>query len=128
MRRPLLFLSGLAIALAIAACGQATGGAPSAAASSDPNATTIVARDLRFEQSSYTAPAGRAFTVVFDNRESVPHNVTIAKDDGFGQKVFEGEIFSGPGSRTYSVGPLAAGTYPFRCDVHPDMKGTLVVR
>ena len=26
---------------------------------------------------------------------------------------------------TYAVPALAAGTYPFICEVHPDMKGTI---
>ncbi len=28
---------------------------------------------------------------------------------------------------TYSVPALAAGSYVFICDIHPDMKGTLTV-
>jgi plastocyanin len=27
---------------------------------------------------------------------------------------------------TYSVPALTAGSYPFICEVHPDMKGTIV--
>ena len=37
-----------------------------------------------------------------------------------------GEIFSGPGQKTQSVPALAAGSWFFRCDVHPDMQGTIV--
>jgi plastocyanin len=128
MRRLILPLAGLVLAVATAACSGSSG-APAAsgpAASADPNAPSIVARDLRFEQSTVDVPAGSAFTLVFDNRDGAPHNVAIAKDDGFGQKVFEGEIFSGPAQRSYSVPALTAGSYFFRCDVHPDMKGTLL--
>ena len=39
-------------------------------------------------------------------------------------KVFEGDIVSGQ-QVTYSVPALAAGSYPFICAVHPDMKGTI---
>jgi plastocyanin len=131
MRRLLLPLAGVVLAVAAAACGQAEaapGGSSGSAASSDPNAPTIVAKDLKFEQSSYGVPAGKAFTLTFDNRDGAPHNITIAKDEGFGQTVFQGEIFGGPSSKAYSVPTLAAGTYYFRCDVHPDMKGTLVAK
>jgi plastocyanin len=130
MRRLLLPIAGLLLALAASACSQANGGpaASAAPASSDPNAPTIVAKDLKFEQSSYQVPAGKAFTLTLDNRDGAPHNVVIAKDGGFGDKVFEGEVFSGPAAKPYSVPALAAGSYYFRCAVHPDMQGTLVAK
>ncbi len=129
MRRLVLPIALLALALALAACSQsAAPSASSAAASSDPNAPTIVAKDLKFEQASYQVPAGKPFTLSFDNRDSAPHNVVIASDEGFGQKLFEGEVFGGPAVKPYSVPALAAGTYYFRCAVHPDMKGTIVAK
>jgi plastocyanin len=130
MRRFLLPIAGLALTLALTACSQ-SGGLPSgstAPASSDPNAPSIVAKDLKFEQASYQVPAGKTFTLTFDNRDSAPHNVVIASDEGFGSKLFEGEVFGGPAVKPYSVPALAAGTYYFRCEVHQDMKGTLVAK
>jgi plastocyanin len=130
MRRLLLPIAGILLALAASACSQADGaasGAP-APASSDPNAPTIVAKDLKFQQSTYQVPSGKAFTLTLDNRDGAPHNVVIAKDGGFGDKVFEGEVFSGPAAKAYSVPSLAPGTYYFRCAVHPDMQGTLVAQ
>jgi plastocyanin len=129
MHRLLLPLAGLLLAVTAAACGGSSAPAASAPpASSDPNAPTIVANGMKFEQATYQVPAGRAFTLTFDNRDGAPHNVAIAADDSFGQKLFEGEIFGGPGSKAYSVPALTAGSYAFRCDVHPDMKGTLVAK
>jgi plastocyanin len=52
--------------------------------------------------------------------------VTILDDTA--RTLFVGEIFSGPASRTYAVGPLAAGIYRFRCDVHLEMSGTVIAR
>ncbi len=129
MRRFLPALAGLVLAVALGACAQANGSSPSGpAASADPNSPTVVANGLKFEQSTVNVPAGAAFTLVFDNKDGAPHNIAIAKDQGFGQKVFEGEVFSGPSSKVYSVDTLAAGTYYFRCDVHPDMQGTIVAK
>ena len=40
--------------------------------------------------------------------------------------VFVGEVFTGPDSRVYAVPALPFGRYTFRCDVHPEMTGTVV--
>ena len=58
----------------------------------------------------------------------VPHNVSIYTDPTAAQALFTGELLTGPGKITYTVDALEAGTYFFRCDVHPTtMTGTFVV-
>ena len=52
--------------------------------------------------------------------------MAVYTDSSASTKVSVGEIFSGPGQKTQSVPALAAGSYFFRCDVHPDMQGTIV--
>ncbi|MCS7276046.1 MAG: cupredoxin domain-containing protein, partial [Dehalococcoidia bacterium] len=90
---------------------------------------TLVARNNAFDRKSLTAFAGRPVAIALDNRDAgVPHNVSLYRDKDFRQPVFGGELFSGPGSKTYELGVLERGTYYFRCDVHPDMRGTLTVR
>jgi plastocyanin len=84
----------------------------------------IVAQGLAFDRTRLDVPAGVAFDLLFENRDGAPHNVTLL--DAAGVPGFVGETFSGPGSRTYAVPPMAAGTYRFRCDVHTDMAGTVV--
>ena len=42
--------------------------------------------------------------------------------------LFKGDLLSGPATTTYKVDALPAGTYFFRCDVHPQMNGTFVVK
>ena len=75
-----------------------------------------------------TRGAGRRpFQLLFENRESAPHNVRIY-DEVVDQPLFVGEVFGGPGSRTYDVPSIPAGTFKFLCDVHPDMVGTLTAR
>ena len=68
------------------------------------------------------------FTIAFDNRDAgVDHNVSIY-DDAVAH--FQGEIFTGPGTREYAVPaiPEPGDTYEFVCDVHPtSMRGTFVV-
>ena len=101
---------------------QCLGGRPNGTAD-----VTISALNIAFEQSSVNAPAGKAFTLLFDNKDaSVQHDVFI-KDSG-GTDVFEGAIVTGPTQVTYNVPSLAAGTYTFFCSIHSNMTGTLVVQ
>ncbi|HEX9695063.1 MAG TPA: cupredoxin domain-containing protein [Actinomycetota bacterium] len=82
-----------------------------------------------FIEDQLSAPAGVAFSIVFENRESgVPHNVAVYTDPAARTSIAVGVTFPGPGTRVTRVPAMDAGTYFFRCDVHPgDMTGTLVV-
>lgn len=112
----------------------ASGPAPSAApAASGPVASgstadvTITALNIAFTQASVNAPAGKAFTLLFDNQDaSVQHDVYIK--DASGTQVFAGAIVTGPAQTTYNIPSLAAGSYTFFCSIHTNMTGTLVVQ
>ena len=128
MQRFIATVALAAVALAAAACGSTNAGGPAApAVSLDPNAPAVVAKDIKFVTTDVKVPAGKAFQLRFDNQDGAPHNVAIYTDSSASQARFQGEIFAG-GSRVYSVPALAAGTYYFRCDVHPDMNGTIVAQ
>lgn len=115
----------VAIAIVVlAACSPGSSG-QTAEPSVDPDAVTISANDLAFSTSTLSAPADEPFQIAFDNQESAAHNVAIYRDSSASEKVFGSDPFSGPAIVTYDVPPLAAGTYFFRCDVHPDMSGQL---
>ncbi len=45
-----------------------------------------------------------------------------------GEVVFQGEIFTGVGTKTYDIPALPAGTYAFVCTVHPNMVGVLTIK
>jgi mono/diheme cytochrome c family protein/plastocyanin len=118
------------------ASGAPTGsGAPTA--SIDPNAPKVTvtaptgAATAGFAETSQTAKADTAFTLVFDNQDNqAPHNVVI--QDPSGAAVSMGgdtSFFTGPAKREYAIPALKAGTYTFQCQVHPTtMKGTLEVK
>ena len=93
-----------------------------------PGATVLQlsAQNTAFTTSTLTAPAGQAFVIRFDNKDTIAHNVGIY--DASGKEVFTGDIFPGPKSVDYQVPALPAGTYKFQCDVHPTMNGTLNVQ
>jgi plastocyanin len=130
VKRIVATLALAAVALAAAACGSTNAGEPSGPASpapADPGAPVVVARDLRFTAAEVAVPAGTPFQLTFENQESAPHNVAIYTDASARQSRFQGEILSS-GTRVYEVPALAAGSYFFRCDVHPDMVGTIVAK
>jgi plastocyanin len=112
-------------AIAIAAACSPSAGTP--APSGPPADVTITANNLEFGETSVEAPAGRAFTIDFNNLESAPHNVSIGRDNSFSSFLFQGEVVQSRLIR-YDVPALQPGTYPFRCDLHPEMLGTIVAK
>jgi plastocyanin len=117
------WISFVALALAAAGCGGTTVSTQLGTVS---GGFEISAANLAFDRSELVVPADVAVGLVFENRESAPHNIAIYADDSAGQALFVGGVFGGPGSRLYRLPALAAGTYFFRCDVHQDMTGSLV--
>ncbi len=129
MKRLIAILALATVALAAAACSSTNAGTPPSAPAgpADPNAPVITAKDLRFDQAEVVVPAGTPFQLTFTNLESAPHNVAIYTDASASTPVSVGEIFSN-GTKVQDVPALDAGTYFFRCDVHPDMTGTIVAK
>jgi cytochrome c oxidase subunit II len=103
---------------------------PSPGGSAPPPAATLnlVAKDIKFSQTTLEAPADKPFAIAFDNQDpGVTHDVAI--QDASGSLVLNGEDVKGPGKSTDNVKPLKAGTYTFICTFHPvQMTGTLTVK
>jgi plastocyanin len=88
---------------------------------------TIHAKGVAYVETSFTAPAGKPFTIAFANEDpGTPHNVELK--DSSGAVAFKGEIFSGVETRIYDVPALAAGSYPYICSVHSNMTGTATLQ
>jgi len=88
----------------------------------------LSAAGLQFSTDQIEGDADVANTIDLDNQDAgVPHNVAIFRDAGFTDNAFTGDLVTGPSSIEYSVPALPAGTYYFRCDVHPPMQGVYVV-
>jgi plastocyanin len=126
MKRLTLTLGLVALAAVLAACSGASaapeGATPPPAGSPAADGVAIVAKDLKFQGTAVAVKADAPFAIAFDNRDGAPHNVAIK--DASGSTVFKGDIVSST-IVTYNVPALAAGTYTFLCEVHPDMKGTI---
>ena len=100
---------------------------PSAAASGP--TVHISADNLAFDTNILTAPAGRRFTIVFANQDAgVQHNVAVYTNSSATKALEIGKLITGPATADYQVPALAPGKYFFRCDVHPQMNGTLTAR
>jgi plastocyanin len=108
-------------AAALAACAGPSAPTPSPPATD----AAITSGALEFGTSSLAAPANRPWTIRYVNQSPMPHNVAIYTDATATELVFRGDTIE-QGDTVYSVPALVAGTYFFRCDVHPDMKGSLL--
>jgi plastocyanin len=95
---------------------------------------TIVAKNILFDQGALTVPAGSAVALTVDNQDSgIPHNWSLYKSKDAaqaGEAPLAGtKIETGPVKQSVTFAAPAAGTYYFRCDVHPTtMTGTFVVQ
>ncbi len=98
-------------------------------ASAPSGGVSVTAKGIAFDTSTLTALAGTAFDLSFDNQDAgVPHNVAVYTNASATKTLFRGAIVMGPKTIVYQVPALPAGSYFFRCDVHPQMRGTVTVR
>lgn len=127
MKRLVATLTLSAVALVAAACSSSSAPTAVPPPSGDPSdAVTITANSMRFDSATLDFKAATAVRLTFQNPDSVPHNVAIYGTDG--SKVFGGDMVDAGKSVVYQVPALTAGTYSFKCDLHPDMKGSVFAR
>lgn len=109
-----------AMLMFLTACGSA---AP-APVSGD---VTISVKNTTFNVGELKVPANRPFTIAFTNNDGVPHNVAIYTDGSASTKLFVGDLITSS-STVYRVPALKPGRYYFRCDLHPEMNGTIIAQ
>src|SRR5206468_1753917 len=87
----MLLVVGAVAALTLAACGGGGGGSNSGGGSCSPSGTTVkvVAQNFAFDKSCYAAPAGQAFTLDLDNKDSALHNFNIYTDNSATKSLFK---------------------------------------
>lgn len=84
--------------------------------------------DQRFVTETLEAQADEPFDILFANLdEGIVHNVAIYTDDSAAEQLYVTPFVDGSATFTYEGPALGAGSYYFRCDVHPLMDGTLQV-
>ena len=110
-----------------------TGGVPTPTPTTPPGQNVTVnltAKNIAFDKSTITVPAGAHVTLIFDNQDTgSPHNFALYQDQSATQTIFRGQIIGAPMTITYTFdAPTTKGTYFFRCDVHPTlMTGQFIV-
>jgi plastocyanin len=88
---------------------------------------TVVAEGLAFDTTEIALPPEAPVTITLENRDTVPHNLSIYTAQG-GDPIFQETPVPGPTTVEYSFTSPAPGDYYFQCDVHPPlMNGTVTV-
>jgi len=121
-----LVAGGVGLALGDRPGEEEAGGGPG-----PPESSTVVASGLQFDPTQLSFTSGAEVTLTLDNRDAgIDHNLSIYRDEGATQPIFQGEIFKGPATKAYTFTLDAPpGSYLFHCDVHPQqMKGSVEVR
>ena len=120
MRRPSRLLTLVAIvvvtALLATGCGSTGGSSTNTPATSNPS---IVIKNCMFAPMSLTVAPGTTITV--RNEDTAPHTVTAS-----GKAFKTGDIAGG--ATAMFTAPNKPGTYPYICDIHQYMQGTLTVK
>jgi plastocyanin len=121
----------VAVAASVAVVAVACGGGGGDQDGGGDGGTTVqlAASDFSFDKDEITLTAGAETTVQFDNQhQGTPHNFAIYEDESGDTAIFNGDVIEGPATTEYTFTAPDAGTYFFRCDVHPtQMTGTVVV-
>jgi plastocyanin len=127
----------IALLMLLAACGG-SGAAPSTPAPPDSSAApatpsnpgrveltvgTDTGADLKFDPAAVTVPAGATVSLTFENRASVPHNLTFSEAPSAATST----VVAPGASETVEFTAPDPGTYDFVCTLHPGMSGTLIV-
>lgn len=82
---------------------------------------TVTIQGLKFQQPAVTIKAGQ--TVTFENADSAMHIPTSGTPDAV-TGVFSVTV---EGGKSAATPPLETGAYTYFCEVHPSMRGEIVV-
>lgn len=89
---------------------------------------SVAAENTAFNPTTLSWAAETEVALTFDNRDPADvvglHNVAIYSGE---TAIFQGELVPGPTTVEYTIPPMQAGTFEFRCDAHPEMIGSVEV-
>lgn len=134
IKGPSRVLAGSAVLLAaLTACSGGGGGSSSSSTEPSPShhastapskgakAATLTIKNFTFTPANLTVAPGTKVTVT--NKDTTTHTVTATDK----KKSFDtGSVAAG--KTTTFTAPSTAGSYPYKCTIHPFMKATLTVK
>jgi amicyanin len=89
-----------------------------------PSVMTITIQNFAFNPPSLSISAGT--TVTWTNQDTVQHQIINDATSTFGQgQQFESNPLGQGQSYSFTFNEI--GTYPYHCNIHPSMKGTIIV-
>jgi plastocyanin len=108
------------VPVAIVAMWLLTAGGGGALAKAQANTAVVEVKidNFSFGPATITVPVGT--TVVWTNRDDIPH--TVVSDD----KIFKSKVLDTDEKFSYTFSK--PGNYPYFCSVHPKMTGKVVVQ
>jgi plastocyanin len=110
--------------------GGHTDHAGNATSHCEPSGTTLTltASGTKFNTDCLAAPAGQAFKINYDNKDSITHNIQILESHSASEALFDAGLLP-QGTKTLDVPALKAGTFAYHCKIHPAaMSGTFIVK
>jgi len=133
LRRAGLLTLAIAATLALAACSSSDASEPADSGNGGGGtlavangAIAVTADDMAFDASVIQATAGEDFTLTLVNDDSAPHNWALYTEEG-GDTIVTGDVAEPGETVTVDVSGLDEGTYFFKCDIHPEMNGSVEV-
>ena len=104
-------------------------GRPTSDCSPGGTSVSITASGTKFDKDCLAAPASQPFTITYDNKDDIAHNIAVLESHTATDVLFRLDVFRGPKAETLRVAALKPGIYAFHCEVHPAlMSGTFVVK
>ena len=84
---------------------------------------TDTGTELVFDPTTATVPTGATVELTFENRSTLPHNLTFEAPIATATNT----VVNGGASETIEFTAPEPGDYPFVCTLHAGMEGTLTV-
>lgn len=125
MKKLLVLLMGIALVIAIAACGnkdtKQTGTTTTPTAQASGQQVVLKATNFKYDQTEYRVKKGQPVTITLDNSQGV-----------HGAAINEFKINLDNSNKTVTFTPDKAGSFPINCSVmcgtgHANMKTLLIV-